>query len=70
MNAFAVAGWPGLVMIAPVTSEDERIFVLSSEAFRALGDRAALEQVMQQILCRKAWIVEQSASWPVVEPFH
>jgi hypothetical protein len=56
-------------MIAPVTSEDERIFVLPPDALSALPDRRALEQVLQELLQRKVWIVEQSTSWPTTEPF-
>ena len=69
-NAFLLAGYRGPLMIAPVTSGDERIFVLPTEAFSALANRPALEQLLQQVLHLKVWIVEQSVSWPNVEPFH
>jgi len=68
-NAFALAGYHGRLMIAPVTSDDERIFVLSPGDFGELSDRRALEQVLQELLQRKVWIVEGSASWPVTERF-
>ena len=68
-NAFSLAGYHGLLMIAPVTSGDERVFVLSPAALGALPDRHALEQVLQELLQCKVWIVEQSASWPTTEPF-
>jgi hypothetical protein len=55
--------------MAPVTSDDERIFVLSPGDFGELSDRRALEQVLQELLQRKVWIVEGSASWPVTERF-
>lgn len=56
-------------MIAPVTSDDERIFVLPPDAFGELSDRPALEQVLQELLQRKVWIVQLSVSWPTAEPF-
>lgn len=68
-NAFALAGYHGQIRIAPVTSEDERIFVLPSETFAALTNVHALAQILQQLLDRKVWIVEQSASWPMTESF-
>jgi hypothetical protein len=69
-KAFSLAGYHGPIVIAPVTSDDERIFVLPPDAFFSLPDRRALEQVLQELLLRKAWIVEQSTSWPTTEPFH
>ena len=68
-NAFTLAGYYGPLMTAPVTSGDERVFVLLPDAFAALPDRRALEQALQELLERKVWIVEQSASWPTTEPF-
>jgi hypothetical protein len=68
-NAFASAGYDGPLMVAPVTSSDESVFVLPPDGYSALPDRRALEQVLQELLERKVWIVEQSASWPSTEPF-
>lgn len=68
-RAFSLAGYHDPLVTVPVTSDDERIFVLSPEAFRAMPDRRTLEQVLQELLQRKVWIVEQSASWPTTEPF-
>lgn len=68
-NAFSQAGYRGPLMIAPVTSDDERIFVLPPDAFGELSDRPALEQVLQELLQRKVWIVQLSVSWPTAEPF-
>jgi hypothetical protein len=68
-NAFSLAGYHGPLMIAPVTSGDERVFVIPPAAHGALSDRRALEQVLQELLQRKVWIVEQSASWPTTERF-
>lgn len=71
VNAFALAGYHGPLRIAPVTSGDERVFVLPPDDFAALTDRLALEQVLSQLLDRKVWIVEQSAiSWLTTEPFN
>ena len=44
-NAFSLAGYHGPLMIAPVTSDDQRIFVLAPGAFGELSNRPALEQV-------------------------
>jgi len=52
-NAFSQARYHGPLMIAPVTSDGERIFVLPPDAFGALPDRPALEQVLQELLQRK-----------------
>jgi hypothetical protein len=68
-RAFALAGYHGPLMTAPVTSDDERIFLLSPDDFGALSDPPALEQVLQALLQRKVWIVQRSASWPTTEPF-
>jgi hypothetical protein len=68
-NVFALAGYHGPLVIAPVTSGDERIFVLSPDDFGALSGRLALEQALQELLRRKVWIVERSPSWPATEPF-
>ena len=68
-NAFSQAGYHGPLMIAPVTSEDERIFVLPPDASGELPDRPALERVLQELLQRKVWIMQRSASWPTAEPF-
>lgn len=69
VNAFEQAGYRSPLMIAPVTSGDERIFVLSAGDFGALSDRRALEQTLQELLRCKVWIVERSPSWAVTEPF-
>jgi site-specific DNA-methyltransferase (cytosine-N4-specific) len=68
-NAFSLAGYRGPLMIAPVKSDDERTFVLAPDAFEALPDRLALEQVLQELLQLEVWIVSRSRSWPTSEPF-
>ncbi len=56
-GAFSLAGYEGDLRTLPITSEDERIFVLAQRDVLALGDIRTLEQVLQQILGRKVWIV-------------
>jgi site-specific DNA-methyltransferase (cytosine-N4-specific) len=69
-DAFSLAGYHGPLMTAPVTSDDERIFVLSPEAFGALSDRrSVLEQVLEELLQLEVSIVPRSASCPTAEPF-
>lgn len=68
-NAFSQARYHGPLVIAPVTSDDERIFALPPDAFGELSDRPALEQVLQELWQLKVWIVQRSASWPTAEPF-
>lgn len=55
--AFSLAGYDGALRTLPVTSGDERIFVLAQDDVFALRDVRALEQVLQQTLGRKVWIV-------------
>ncbi|MDR0346470.1 MAG: hypothetical protein LBI49_25800 [Nocardiopsaceae bacterium] len=38
-------------------------------AFRTLRDRAALEQVLTQLLGRKAWVAERTQQWGEPIPF-
>lgn len=57
-GAFSLAGYDGDLRTLPITSEDERIFVLHQSAVLALRDIRTLEQVLQQVLGRKVWIVD------------
>ncbi|WP_134738507.1 hypothetical protein [Nocardioides sp. 503] len=57
-GAFSLAGYDGDLRTLPITSEDERIFVLSQSDLLALRDIRTLEQVLQQVLGRKVWIVD------------
>jgi hypothetical protein len=59
-GAFKLAGYEGDLVVAPITSDDERVFLLEPEAFRALRDRGVLEQVLGQLLGRKVWIAERT----------
>ena len=65
---FAAAGYTSTPEVAPVTSEDERIFVVPPTS--ELAGRRDLEAALQTALGRKVWIVERSASWSVSEPLH
>jgi hypothetical protein len=68
-GAFKLAGYVGNLMVAPVTSEDERVFLLESAAFKALCDRDVLEQVLTQLLGRKVWVAERTEQWGESIPF-
>jgi hypothetical protein len=52
-----------------MTSEDERVFLLEPDALNALRDVRALEQILQQLLGRKVWVVERTANWGKPVPF-
>jgi hypothetical protein len=56
-GAFSLAGYDGDLRTLPITSEDERIFVLPQGDVGALSDVRTLEQVLQQVLGRKVWIL-------------
>jgi hypothetical protein len=60
-GAFSLAGYDGDLRTLPIASEDERIFVLDGADVVALRDVRTLEQVLQQVLGRKVWIVDSSA---------
>jgi hypothetical protein len=57
-GAFSLAGYDGDLRTLPITSEDERIFVLSHSDVLGLRDVRTLEQVLQQVLGCKVWIVD------------
>jgi hypothetical protein len=68
-GAFRLAGYDGPLRTAPVVSEDERAFLLAPDAFRALRDVRALEQVLQQLLGRKVFVVAEDERWGAPIPF-
>jgi hypothetical protein len=68
-GAFKLAGYEGDLVVAPITSEDERAFLLEPEAIRTLRDRGVLEQVLGQLLGRKVWIAERTGQWGEPIPF-
>lgn len=57
-GVFSLVGYDGDLRTLPVTSEDERIFVLSERDVLAPRDIRTLEKVLQQVLGRKVWIVD------------
>jgi hypothetical protein len=57
-GAFEMAGYVGELRTLPLDSGDEVCFVLDEADMLALtGDEHALEQVLQQVLGRKAWVL-------------
>lgn len=68
-DAFKLAGYEGPLLIAPVTSEDERAFLLSPEELRLLRDVRSLEQILQQLLGRKVFVVARDERWGEPIPF-
>lgn len=68
-GAFKLAGYEGNLVVAPVTSEDERAFLLEPEAFKTLRDRVVLEQVLSQLLGRKVWVAKRTEQWGEPVPF-
>jgi len=48
-GAFRLAGYSGSLLTAPVTSVDERVFLLEPEVLRTLRDVRILEQVVGQL---------------------
>ena len=68
-GAFKLAGYGGPLVTAPVTSEDERAFLLEPDALQSLRDVRTLEQVLQQLLGRKVVVVERSDVWGKPVPF-
>lgn len=59
-TAFRFAGYAGPLSVAPVASEDERLFLLPSEAIPRITNIRALEQLVGQILGMKVWILDSS----------
>lgn len=64
IGAFKLAGYQGDLRVLPVDDETERIFVLPDDAVRALRHKETLEQIVQQILGRKVWIVAHTDGLP------
>lgn len=56
-------------MTGRIASEDERLFVLDSADYVRIRHLRALEQVLQQLLDRKVWIVDRTDyRWEII-PF-
>jgi membrane carboxypeptidase/penicillin-binding protein PbpC len=64
--AFAAHGYADPLRVAPVTSDDERVFIISPDA--AVINHEALARDLQDILHRKVWIVASSPEWSESEP--
>ncbi|RJS47465.1 hypothetical protein [Nocardioides cavernaquae] len=57
-GAFELAGYVGELRTLPLGSGDEVCFVLDQEDLLALtGDERVLEQVLEQLLGRKVWVL-------------
>ncbi|ONI65231.1 hypothetical protein ALI44B_00610 [Leifsonia sp. ALI-44-B] len=63
-GAFALAGYEGAIRTLPVTSEDERIFVLERDDLGRLRDIRTLEQIVGQLLGRKVAIIDVGPDAP------
>lgn len=57
-GAFKLAGYEGQLVTAPVTSDDERFFLLEPDALESPRDKRTLEQVLGQLLGRKVGVIE------------
>ena len=68
-GAFKLAGYDGPLVTAPISSEDERAFLLAPQALKTLRDVRVSEQVLQQLLGRKVFVVERSDTWGTPVPF-
>lgn len=68
-GAFKLAGYEGNLVVAPITSDDERISLLEPDVFDALRDRDVLEQVLTQLLGRKVWVAARTEQWGKPIPF-
>ena len=57
-GAFELAGYVGELKMLPLDSGDEVCLVLDQADLLALtGDERVLEQVLQQVLGRKVWVL-------------
>jgi hypothetical protein len=68
-GAFRLAGYDGPLVTAPMTSGDERAFLLEPEVLQSLRDVRTLEQVLQQLLGMKVFVVPLSEAWGEPVPF-
>ena len=68
-GAFRLAGYAGPLLMAPVTSGDERALLLEPSALKELRGVSTLEQVLQQLLGRKVWVVAHDGRWGEQVPF-
>lgn len=66
---FRAHGYDEPLRVAPVTSEDERIFLMPADALAALPERT-LTIELQQAIGRKVWLTEETPRWGDPEPLH
>ena len=63
---FANHGYTQPLRVAPLTSDDERIFVVAPNTLATLPVTLAAE--LQQALHRKVWIVGEGPAWADTKP--
>jgi hypothetical protein len=68
-GVFRLAGYDGPLLVAPFTSEDERVFVLPPGQVERLSDVRTVQQVVGQLLARKVVVVAHSQSWQQLVAF-
>lgn len=56
-GVFFLAGYEGALRILPPASGDEVGFVLAQDDLLRLKDMRVVEQVLQQVLGRKVWLL-------------
>jgi hypothetical protein len=68
-GAFKLAGFSGRLVTAPVTSPEERLFMLRPADLEHISDVRTLEQILQQLLGMKVAVCERADSSKDVVPF-
>jgi hypothetical protein len=68
-GAFRLAGFSGRLVTAPVTSSEERFFMLRPADLERISDVRTLEQILQQLLGKKVAVLERTESSKDVVPF-
>jgi hypothetical protein len=56
-GVFYLAGYEGELRILPPSSGDEVAFVLAQDDLLGLTDLRVVEQILQQVLGRKVWLL-------------
>jgi hypothetical protein len=57
LGAFHLAGFDGRLTTLPADSGDEVCFVVGQDDLLAMKDVRVLEQILQQVLQRKVWVL-------------
>jgi hypothetical protein len=68
-GVFRLAGFSGRLVTAPVTSSEERLFMLRPADLERISDVRTLEQILQQLLSKKVAVLEHTESSEDVVPF-